>query len=358
MLTKIWERYIFQEIFKLFLSFLVGFYLLYVLIDYSTHMQEFATSTALPIGKIILYYLFQFIKRADILLPLALLLATIKVLCQLNTHKELLAFQSAGLKAKKLLRPLFVIGSICALANFAIMEYAIPQSLNFIDKFYDAHLRHSYHGKRMEPLQVVQLEDHSKLAYQYYDAAKEAFFDVVWIRSPDDLWKMQYLSAEPDNPRGTRVDHLERLENGAFTKTQSFASTILTELKWKEETPRRGFIPFENRSIRELLTLYRNDPLLSSYEKNEVLSQLLFKCTIPLLSILVILAASPFCLTNERNLTQFRIYGLALFGFVSFIALMDAMVILGENNTLSPFLVILSPFILFFGLSSWKFTKA
>jgi len=357
MVTKIWHRYMLLEFIKTCSFFLFSFFFLYVVLDFSTHMQDFVQQSSVPITKILLYYLFQFVKRADILLPLALLVGTIKVLCRLNTQKELVAFQSAGIKAKTLLRPLFFVGVFCTLANLAIMEFVTPYSLNSIDKFYDAHLRRSYRGKRTDPLHVMQLEDHSKLVYQYYDAAKEAFFDVIWIKNSGDLWRMKYLKADPDNPRGSWIDHLKRNADGVFEKTQSFSSLVLSDLQWKEDLPRRG-IPFENRSISELYTLFKSDPLLSTYEKSEVLSHILFKCSIPLLSLLVIIAVAPFCFVHTRNLHQLPIYGISLFGLVAFVALLDAMVILGENETIPPYIAILAPFAILFGLSTWNFVKA
>lgn len=356
MLSKLWERYLFFEFIKTFVFFLASLFFLLVVIDFSTHMQDFVQQAAVPWLQIAFYYLCQFIKRADILLPLALLISTMKVLCRLNIQKELLAFQSAGIQAHALLRPLFVVGGLCVLVNFAIMQFVAPYSLNAMDQFYDAHLRHSHHT-RNDPLHVMHLEDRSKLIYQYYDASKAAFFDVIWLKSPDELWRMKYLQADPHHPRAMWLDHIERNQEGALEKTQSFPSLVLSDLQWREDLPRRG-IPFENRSIQELYTLFRSDPHLSTYEKSEAFSQLLFKCAMPFLSLLVILAIAPWCFVHTRDLRPLWIYGRGLFGFVFFVTLLDAMVILAENDTLSPFLAILGPFILLFGLSTWNFLKA
>ncbi|NGX59856.1 MAG: hypothetical protein KR126chlam3_01015 [Chlamydiae bacterium] len=357
-MMKIWERYILREFFKLFALFLFGFYFLYVVIDYSAHMQDLTLGKNLALWKIFQYYLLQFIKRMDILLPLALLIGTIKVLCQFNTNRELLALLSAGIRMKKLMRPLFFIGSCIVLINLGVNEFVVPHSLNFIDKFHDAHLRHSFRGNRTEPLHVMHLDDHSKLVYQYYDAAREALFDVIWIRNHEDLWRMRYLKIDPQHPHGQWVDHLERNKEGCFEKTESFASLIFHNLDWNQDMPRKGYIPFENRSMKELWKILRTDPLLSSFEKNEVLSQFLFKLTMPFLALLVLFAIIPFCTNYSKNLPQFFIYSMGIFSFVAFIALMDAAVILGESDTLSPFVAILSPFIVLLSIFGWRFAKA
>ncbi len=323
-MTKIWQRYILLEFLKVFSFFLFGFYFLYVVIDYSTHMQDFVAGKNLALLKVGKFYVLQFVKRMDILLPLSLLIGTIKLLCGLNSNRELLALQTAGLKLKTLISPLFFIGTLCMLLNLSVNEFVVPYSLNFIDKFHDVHLRHSHRGKRKEPLSVIYLDDHSKLVYKYYDAAKEAFFDVIWIQTPDEIWRMKYLKADPTNPEGEWVDHLKRGKDASFEKTSSYPNLVFRDLHWNEELPRHGFIPFENRAISELFSMLKKRSNLTIYEKHEVLTQLLFKLIMPSLSILVLLAICPFCYSHSKILPQFFIYGIGLFGLLAFIAFMDA----------------------------------
>ncbi|NGX46479.1 MAG: hypothetical protein K940chlam2_01670, partial [Chlamydiae bacterium] len=325
--------------------------------DYSAHMQDFVKGGSLHFSSLFLYYCFQFIKRADILLPLALMISTIRVLCSLNAHKELVAFQSAGLRWKKLLRPFYFMAFASTLMIASFNQCVLPFSLNFIDKFYDAHLRHSYRGKRSDPLHVIHLEDHSKMIYQYYDSSKEAFFDVVWIRSPDEIWRIKYLQADPNHPVGEYVDHLVRTKEGLFEKKSSFDTLLFRDLKWHSDLPRKGFIPFENRSITSLYRMLKEDQKLSIYQSHELLTQLLFKSTMPLLAPLALIGCAPFCIRHGRQLPQLLIYSLSLFGFVGFIALMDAAVILGENATVSPYIAIFFPFSLITLVFGWNYIK-
>lgn len=356
-MIKIWQRYLFKETAKLFFFFLFTFYLLYVLIDYSAHFQGFMQNRNLSLSKVGVYYCFQFFKRAHILIPLALLLAAVKHLVNLNQYKELVAFQSAGLKKKTLLKPLFFFALLCSLFNVVVMEYIAPHSLNAIDKFYDSHLRHSYKDHGHSSLHTIQLDDRSILLYQYFDLSEEAFYDVIWIRSPSDIWKMRSLKADLENPVGHFIDHLVRKEDGVFVKKDSYPSLLLKELKWQKEIPRKGFIAFENRSISNLYALLKSRWILSTQETNEVITQLLYKLTIPLLPLFVVLAVAPFCLIYSRTLSPFLIFATSLLGLLTFIAMLDSAVILGESGICSPLLAILSPFILVTAIFGWKFKK-
>lgn len=356
MLKTIWERYIFKKFLNFFALFIFGFYFLYVLVDLSMHMQEFFGKGP-PIWKILIYYAMLFIKRADILFPLALLLGTITTLFQLNSHRELLAFQTAGIEIKKLLRPFFLVGSLCVVLNLAINEFTIPYSLGYVNRFYDAYLRHSYSGNRSEPLHVLHLDDHSKLVYQYYDTAKEAFFDVIWIRSGEDIWKMKYLNANPESPIGSFADHIKRGADGFFEKVESYPSHVFTDLQWSQNIPRKGYIPNENRALSDLWKKYLYDKNLSQFESQAILSHFLFKCAMPFLSLISIIAIVPFSIRYSRNQSQFFIYALTLFGYIAFVAFMDAMMILGESGAASPYMAILFPFIVLSCVFGWRFTK-
>lgn len=356
MILKIWERYFLLEIFKIFFLFLFSFYFLYIAIDYCSHIQDFVQHSQIQFSKICAYYLFQFVKRADLLIPLALLVSTIKVLFSFNQHFELVAFQIGGIEIKKLMRPFLFVALFFAAFNLTLEEFVLPHSMNFIDRFYDAHLRHTF-STRKEPLHVLHLQDHSKLVYQYYDSSKQAFFDVVWIKNSSDIWRMKYLNADPENPLAHYVDHLQRNKEGFFEKKESSKSFLLKDLKWQRDIPRKGLIPFENRSISELAKLLFGKNKLSYSEKSEIQTQFFFKLVMPFLCLLVVVGTAPYCIKYARDGTPFILYAIALFSFVAFFAFMDAAVILGENHTFSPFWTIFSPFLIGFGFFGYKFAR-
>lgn len=353
---KIWQRYFLREFFKIFFLFLFSFYFLYIAIDYCLHIQDFVQHKELQFSKICTYYLFQFVKRADLLIPLALLISTIKVLTGFNHYFELLAFQIGGIELKKFMRPLIFVALLSSLFNLVLEEFALPRSLNAIDRFYDAHLRHNY-TTRKEPLHVLHLNDHSKLVYQYFDSAKQSFFDVIWIKNSNDIWRMKYLSADPQKPIGQYVDHLERNKDGFFEKKESSKELLLTDLKWQRDIPRKGFVPFENRSLLELTKQLFGSKHLTRYETAEIQTQLFFKIAMPFLCLLVVIAAIPACVKYSRSSSPFFLYTIALFAFVSFYAFMDAAVILGENRTFSPLWTIFSPFLAGFCFFGYRFAR-
>jgi lipopolysaccharide export system permease protein len=354
---SIWERYLLRELFKVFFLFLSCFFFLYSLIDYSLHMQDFIIDKRIQVSHIAIYYVFQFVKRADLLIPLALLISTLKVLLSMNARGELIALQSSGLPRKKILRPFFQVGLLCALFNLASSEYFLPASLNRLDQFRQKHFTHARHGNRKERIHVLHLKDRSKIVYQTEDKEKKLYLDAFWICNVDEIWRMNSLSSDPDSPIGYFVDHLKRDTEGNFEKIESFDQYCFDKFRWQADPSGKGYTPIENRKWSALFRMLLKKTTTTAYEYPQVLTHFLFKTAMPFLSLLVIAAGAPFCLHHSRNLPIFFIYAIALFGFVAFFALMDATVILGENLVVSPYLAILLPFALCWAAFGYNYHK-
>lgn len=356
-MSKIWERYFARELLKVLVLFLFSFFFLYACIDCSLHMEDFVKDSRIQILDVVVYYCFQFIKRASLLVPLALLVAAIKVLYSFNIHKELVALQVAGLKFKKLMRPLFIVATLCMLFNYAATEFLLPPSMNYLDRFYDKHFKRSREGGKKHPIRTLTLKDRSKLLYQSYDKAHAALFDVIWLQSSDEVWRIKYLSLDQGAPTGSYIDHLIRNKEGFFEKSESFDKRSFPEIKWQKDLPRKGFIPLENKSLSQLFRLSFHKEKLSVYEKREAATQFWYKAMMPLLSLLVLIACTPFCVQYARKIPLFFIYTIALFGYIAFCMLLNASVILGENQILSPAIAIFIPFTLCSTFFVWKFAK-
>jgi lipopolysaccharide export system permease protein len=354
--TAIWERYLLREILKVFFFFLFSFFFLYATLDYSLHMQEFLKDKQVQFSELFIRYAHQFIKRGTLLIPLALLVSTIKVLTSLSAHREFVALQVGGIAFKRLMRPFFIVALFCTLFNFVSTEFFLPKSLTYLDRFYDRHLKHSKGENKQYPVHSMTLKDGSKLIYQKLEKEKGAFFDVIWIRTSSEIWKMKYLSANHEFPVGEKIDRLTRDGSGYFEKKESFEKRAMKEISWEKDLPRKGFVPLENRSLSDLYQIGFQKKC-NSYTRMELLTQFYYKCTIPFLSFVVVMAASPFCVRYSRKAPVFLLYSVALFGFISFFALMDAAVILGENRVASPAIAILTPFLLCTAGFTWNFAR-
>lgn len=353
---RIWEFYFLKEFLKIFFLFLFCFFFLYATIDYSLHMQDFVKNSKLQMSELCVYYGYQFIKRATLLLPLALLISTIKVLTSFSTHREFMALQVAGLSFKRLMRPFFLMGSLCALFNFLSMEYLLPRSLGFLDKFYVEHIKQERAEKKSSMVHSLTLKDNTKLIYQSYDRETEQFFDCMWLKSANEIWKIKHLRGGK-TPLGKYVDHLVQSSQGGFEKKESFDERAFPEILLQINYGKRGHLPIENRSLSELFRMGFKEKH-NAYMKMELLSHFYYKCVMPLLSLLAIVAPAPFCIRNSRGASLFFLYAIALFSYIALFTLMDAAMILGENRLATPLIAILLPFTLSSAPFVWHFVRS
>lgn len=354
---KLWEKHFYKEILKVFFFFLISFFFFYMLLDYSTHMDDFFKNNKLQLQDVLVYYGSHFLKRADFLLPLALLIATIKVLTTLNGRREWIVLQVSGLTTRHLLRPFFAIALLACCFNFLNFQFFLPQALCQIDDFHATHFKNSHRAKRKELIHLLTLNDNSKLIYQSYDPAKDAFFDVLWIRSTDDIWRMKFLNADPSTPNAQFVDHLVRNSQGFLEKAESYEIHRFSDLHWTPSMMGQSIAPFENRSLKELFNLIFFSKTTTPYESSKILTQFCFKCALPFISFIIVLAIAPFCLVFSRHLNLFLIYAFGLFGLLACYMLFDSMVTLGEHRVISPLIAAFAPLFLLGSFFTWRFFK-
>ncbi len=352
---KLWQRYFLREQLKLLLFILAIIFVLFTVIDYSLNTKNL-TGQSVPMGELLTYYGAQFFTYLQLLLPLALLLATIKVLTTANAHNELVALRAGGVAARKLLTPLLLLAACCALFLWANYQWTYPLATAKVERFEDQYMRGGRSDQKAK-LNVVRLSDGSKLLYQSYDSSRKAFFDVYWLRSSGDLYHMQHLMPHGETPEGTFVDHVIKSEAGHFIRNESYPLLSLTEMHFEKRDLIDALIPPNDMSFSDLWRrLPINHRTLTDYQA-EVLSAFNLKAAYPLLCFLVVLAPAPWCIRFRRHLPVFFIFCLSIAGFLTFLTTMDAMTILGESHTLPPDLALWLPLLSCFGIFGYRYAK-
>ena len=126
-MLRIWEKHFYKEIFKVFFLFLFVFYGLYTLIDYTSHVVVLATSIVIFVGASFSCTISVNLWCAQKFYAFALLIATVKVLCQLNQHNELIALLAAGYSKRRLLAPFLYSALLITVLLFLSSEFILPR---------------------------------------------------------------------------------------------------------------------------------------------------------------------------------------------------------------------------------------
>lgn len=335
---KIWEKYFIKETLKSSLFFLFAFYSLYVLIDYASHTGTFHHHhTKLSFGEMFLFYLSEFFRRAGVLIPLALMIGTIRTLTQLNIYHELVALKAAGISTSHLMRPFILLGLTAVIFLYALTEWIEPLAVKEERSIETSRLVDT------KDLRVnhLRLEDDSTLLFQKYDRAAKIFYDLVWIRSADELYRMKFLDVK-SAPLGSYIEVIKR-KDGKLTLEERIREKVFSDLKFSSIRLIETVTPPEERSLSQLAAEIK--PVTYSSEKEaRSLAVFLRKFALPWLALLAVIGVIPLCIKVTRDLKVFTIYAVSLFGLVFAYIVMNAGTTLSERQVANPYLAILAPF--------------
>lgn len=357
MSIAIWERYFLQQFIKMFILFLFCFYGLYVLVDYASHTSALANHHIhISWREIFYYYFLIFASRAEILLPLSLLIAFVHTVCTLNTHQELVALMASGFQLKLLMRPFLYMGLAGVLLVYVNEEFILPEALKKLRRIED--LTKHQRRKHLPSLAVHQLslEDGSLLIFQDYDTAKERFFDVYWIQSIDSIYRIKYLSPSP-RPIGYFVDHLTRQSTGELFQESAYPEMVFPQIKFNPELLQSTIFEPDILPLSELTSQAFEMPANPDEKESKLLTAFYWKLIVPWICLLAIIAPAPFCLTFSRQLPVFLIYVCSLFGLIAFYMFLDAAQVIARRQVLAPAWTLLTPFLTLFACFSWRFAK-
>lgn len=354
----IWQRYFLKELFKIFFLFLVCFYGLYIIIDYASHTSNLASHNFqihwIDLG---LYYSHIFVSQAEILIPIALLIAVIKTLCTLNVRNELVALMASGIKLKVLLRPFLMVGLFFTLLMFLNEEFILPAALTKLQRIEDGTRNAKSLKRQIASVQSVMLEDGSVVLYQSYDSVHEQFFDAYWIRSLDDIYRIKYLSPYSDVPKGRYVDHLTRQVSGQLARSETFENKDFSEMRFNQDLLHETLTNPELLSLKKLWHQLPADSDAYSEKESQTLAAFYWKLGVPWLCLLAVIAPAPFCIRFSRQLPVFAIYVCGIFGLIAFYLLMDASLIVAKRQVLEPAVALFPPFAIVMGIFLYRYIK-
>lgn len=356
MMIKIWERYFLKETLKTFCLFIFCFYGLFVLVDYASHAASFHRGTTSFQWKIIgFYYLLEFIKRLEVLVPFALLLATVKTLTTLNVHNELVALMTSGVKLKKLMRPFLLLGLFFTALLYLNTELLLPHVLKQIKHMDNARSLLKHKNRNSPIVRHLILEDGSTLLFQNYDSTTESFFDAYWIKSVDSIYRIKFLFPNKEQPYGQFVDQLKRVSSGELKLEDSYSEKSFPEIKFNKQTLFETITSPEEQSYSELWAKTPSIINPQSEKQSQLVTMYFYKLVMPWLCLLAVIGPMPYCIKFTRNLPLFYIYAWSIFGLVAFYIIMDAALVLGERQALSPTLAIWPIFGFFMIAAGWRY---
>lgn len=196
---RILDRYITIEFLKVFTLCLVGFILVFLLVEITDKIKLYFEHN--PPGWLMLkYFLVKLPGYLFFAVPLGILMGGMLSLLMMARNSEIIAMQANGIDALSIARPVVAIGFVAALAMFAANETIIPWSNAY-----------------SEYIQNVEIAGKSHAT----------FFkkDQIWMRSPDSITVVNKFEKSGKT--------LERISQVRWDKNYNFTEKIFADkAKW------------------------------------------------------------------------------------------------------------------------------
>ena len=122
------DRYVLREWAKVFLIVMIGFPVLVIVIDFTDKLDRYL-GRGLSKGTVALAYLFAVPEIMFLVLPAAVLFATVFIVGLLGRHSEITAAKASGVSFHRLVRPLYLIATAAFLGGVVLGEIT-PVSSN------------------------------------------------------------------------------------------------------------------------------------------------------------------------------------------------------------------------------------
>lgn len=341
--VRILDRYFLAEVLRIFFLFVICFFALFVLIDYTSR----GNNLHLNLSEMAEYYLYLLIRRVEILFPFALLVATIRTVCQANARSQLAALLAGGIPYRRIFLPLLFLGFTMVLLLYANNEFLLPGSMQIVRQVEESVALKNATFEEHQVVHSLTLNDESRYLYRAYDSIQERFLDGYWIRTLDDIYRIKSLSLHSIPATGYFVEHLERVADGTLLVTETFETLSLKGFIVDKTALNEVLMP---PSDRPLLSLWRHllpQSQMMTVEQAHVHGAFYRKLTMPWLGLLAALGPIPFCARFRRQIPIFYIYCVSLFAIAATYMWISAGTILVQAQVFSAFWVLFVPMALF-----------
>ncbi len=117
------DRYVFAEFWKIFVTTALGFPLLLYVIDATDKLDKYLSAN-IGIGKVLLSYVYGLPDSMFLILPAAVLFATVFSIGALTRHSEITAAKASGISFFRLITPILIGAIFASLLGLLIGEIA------------------------------------------------------------------------------------------------------------------------------------------------------------------------------------------------------------------------------------------
>jgi lipopolysaccharide export system permease protein len=345
---RILDRYILDSVIKTFISAILLFTFLYILIDTATHLDDFIANKV-PYSIIINYYASFFPVIFVQTSPIACLLAVLFTYSGLNNNNEIIALRASGLNYRKITQPAIIFGLIVTAMVFLVNERFAPQAAVLAQEIKKGKIEVSAKNRAEKPASIKYIffyGTNNKLFFiDEFDPAAKSLTGVTiigqdqqqrmnekitafkgqWTGSDWKFFNCQVATYDPNDPTVTH--------DVQFYKEKTFNLNESPDDLMKQ---RQNVSSMNIKQTKAYIKRFKASGAVSALNNLKV--DLHQKIAYPFACIVIIFVGLPFALvTGKRKGLTFASVGIALsIGFLFYVVNAVGLA-LGKGGALPPF---------------------
>ena len=179
---KLLDKYILKEFFRFFIVICITFIALYLVVDFFGKVRMFLSNNA-TIIQILTFFLYSIPMIISLILPPAVLLATLMAYGSLSKFSEITAMKANGISLYRISLPALIFAAIMAVALFYFTEMITPASL-----------------QKTEYMEKVVIQKQQTLGYFKQNE--------IWYRSNNAIYNFKIFDVKNDTLRGVTINYL------------------------------------------------------------------------------------------------------------------------------------------------------
>lgn len=363
---RILDRLIVSSFLRLFLLFVIGAPLLFILADITENLDTYLDRDLATV-EIAWAYLHQIPQFAVWSFPIAALLATVFTIHAMTMHREIVAAKAGGISFHRVVAPLFLLGFLLTGAALAISEAAPGFNRTAADILEGESALSMWRDDF-----VFQTEDGYALSIRRLDVRDQTMrgISVEWLPPDQRGGTQEPASADSDAP------HLHMVaEQAAYDPERgwvfhegyyrSLGRASANGVVAGEPTDKAlGFDSLQVRGLdlhpEELLEEPRHEDEMtyaelgrlaeaverSGGDAGRLLTRQAQKLSLPVATLVIILFGAPLATTSKRGGAAFGV-GISLGTTILYLLLFRLAGALGQSGALPPLLAAWSPNLLF-----------
>jgi lipopolysaccharide export system permease protein len=342
---RILDRLVARTFLRLFLLFVFGAPLLFILGDATEKLQVFM-DRGLPLGQVLLSYAYQFPQFVFWSFPIAALLAAVFTIQPMTVHREVMAAKAGGISFHRLVAPVFVLGILFTVVGLGLSE-AVPHT-----NARSAELRGDRAVRQAWLSNFVYITDAGEsLSARRLTVADGRMTGVVLLReSPDRDGSLTHIVAEEaawSEEEGWRLrdGYLRELDATGEERSERFQ-----EMKYDRLTERPDDLVDttrdEDEMTREQLAALSDRVTRSGGDPGRLDVKRQQRLAIPVATLIIVFFGAPLATSSKRGGAAFGI-GLSLATTILYLVLFRVSGALGYAGVLDPWIAAWLPNMIF-----------